>query len=94
MNNTQREFEAWLQSQGMTFTWDSERGFYREYPAYLAYAAWQALTTAHEGKVRELRESLRWIRDLPDEDSTPTENMLIQSVRNALAEYEKEQEHE
>ncbi|MBD1602356.1 hypothetical protein, partial [Pseudomonas typographi] len=41
------EFEAWLlEVHGLTAEWQPERNCFKEYPAHLAYQAWQASRAA------------------------------------------------
>jgi hypothetical protein len=45
-------FEQWLlDEQGLVGSWDYERGCYSEFPAHLAYKAWQAAREQEGGEV-------------------------------------------
>jgi hypothetical protein len=51
--NQRAAFEAWLQKeQLLTATWNEERNCFDEFPAHLAYQAWQAAVTDIIGRLK------------------------------------------
>ncbi|MBD1601962.1 hypothetical protein [Pseudomonas typographi] len=65
------EFEAWLlEVHGLTAEWQPERNCFKEYPAHLAYQAWQASRAALLKKqAQEQEEFLAHLADFEQEDT-------------------------
>ncbi|MFU5559803.1 hypothetical protein ACM7V5_02515 [Pseudomonas aeruginosa] len=78
------EFEAWLlREHGLESEWQEERNCFKDYPAHLAFKAWQASRAALRVELPDRRDPLNWTGD----DENPRSsgfNACLERVKKAL----------
>ena len=62
-------FEAWLlDTHLLTSEWQESRNCFKDYPAHLAFKAWQAATAAEQDRCAKIadNEAFRWVNACSD----------------------------
>lgn len=65
MPDMREEFEAWLlREHGLESEWQDERNCFKDYPAHLAFKAWQASRAALRVELPDKAEFVEYYEDL------------------------------
>ncbi|EPU0269613.1 MULTISPECIES: hypothetical protein [Pseudomonas] len=82
MPDMREEFEAWLlREHGLESEWQEERNCFKDYPAHLAFKAWQASRAALRV---ELPEKMEPTRNIYGNLIIGSYNAVLDAVKEAL----------